>query len=246
MKIINRAQLWPVLRDLLFPESCLACNAGLKGQRPVSFCRTCQDDVRLLREPFCTICGKPFEDSAGGNHRCAYCLKNSWFFTCARAIVYYQGPIVEALKMFKYHGKMCGLETFETLKDLYYQFHPYPEADIILPVPLYPKRLRKRGFNQALVLGRKLFKKEKRIIDPHILERHQWRAPQTGLSGKERRKNVKNAFRVKSAEKIYNKKILLLDDVFTTGATANECARILLKNGASEVEVFTFARVVGR
>jgi len=128
----------------------------------------------------------------------------------------------------------------------YYLHHPLPEPDLILPVPLHPKRLRARGFNQALVLCRKFFPKSKKRIDPHVLERHQWTRPQTGLNGKDRRRNVKNVFRVKKAEKIKNKKILLVDDVFTTGATVNECARILLKSKAVDVEVFTFARSTDR
>ena len=139
---------------------------------------------------------------------------------------------------------MYGLETFAALARQYYLHQSMPEPDLILPVPLHPKRLRARGFNQALVLGRKLFPKNKKRIDPHVLERHQWTVPQTGLKRTERRRNVKNAFRIKNPEKIKNKKILLIDDVFTTGATVNECARILLKNKAADVEVFTFARAV--
>ncbi len=154
--------------------------------------------------------------------------------------------MAEAVKVFKYNGKMHGLETFAALTRQYYLHHPPPEPDFILPVPLHPKRLRERGFNQALVLGRKLFSKSKEKIDPHILDRHQWNRPQTGLKGAERRRNVKNVFRVKKPEKVKNKKILLVDDVFTTGATVNECARILLKNKAAGVEVFTFARATDR
>jgi ComF family protein len=107
-------------------------------------------------------------------------------------------------------------------------------------------RLRKRGFNQALVLSRKLFPQYRKIIDPYTLIRHKRTTSQTGLNGKERRRNVKNAFKVKRPDNILNKKILLVDDVFTTGATVNECARTLLKNGAAEVEVFTFSRVADR
>jgi ComF family protein len=166
--------------------------------------------------------------------------------TQARAVVCYQAPVAEAVRIFKYNGKMHGLETFAALTRQYYLHHPLPEPEFILPVPLHPKRLRKRGFNQALVLCRKLFPKIKERIDSHVLERHQWTLPQTGLNGAERRRNVKNAFRIKNPEKIKNKKILLVDDVFTTGSTVNECARILLKNKAADVEVFTFARATDR
>ena len=232
--------------DTFFPVACLSCGIGLQGGRNISFCQACLQDVRLILAPYCTTCGKPFNAAAGENHLCGYCLKHGWHFSRARAVVYYHAPVAEAVKVFKYNGKMHGLETFEALTRQYYQHHPLPAPDLILPVPLHPKRLRKRGFNQALVLGRKLFSKSKERIDPHVLERHQWTCAQTGLSGAERRRNVKNVFRIKNPEKVKNKKILLVDDVFTTGATVNERARILLQNKAKDVEVFTFARATDR
>ena len=241
-----RSELWLSFRDILFPERCLACGTGLKVRQGISYCPSCFKDVRLIQEPFCTVCGRPFDKSAGKGHLCSDCLKNRWHFTRARAAVYYQEPIAGAVKVFKYSGKMYGLETFAALAHQYYLQCPLPEPDLILPVPLHPKRLRRRGFNQALVLGRKLFPESKKRIDPYILERHQWTSVQTGLNGLERRRNVKNAFRIKNPEKIKNKKILLVDDVFTTGATVNECSRILLKNKAADVEIFTFARAIDR
>ena len=246
MSNIFRTELWAVLRDILFPERCLGCGVFLSGEQAIAFCHICIEDVRLIQEPFCTLCGMPFDKSAGESHLCGYCLKRKWYFIHARAVVYYQGPVTEAVKVFKYNGKMYGLETFAALTRQYYLNHPFPEPDLILPVPLHPKRLRERGFNQALVLCRKIFPKSKKRIYPHALERYQWTRPQTGLSGKDRRRNVKNVFRVKKPEIIKNKRILLVDDVFTTGATVNECARILLKSRAADVEVFTFARATGR
>jgi len=243
----SHSGLLEAFSDLLFPKRCLGCGDGLHRQHwCVSFCPECWQNVHFVRAPYCTVCGKPFTKSAGTSHLCSHCLNHGWHFVRARGIVNYHGPIAAAVRLFKYGGKMYCLETFTALMQEYRQNHLLPEADLILPVPLHPKRLRQRGFNQALVLSRKLFPGYKKIIDPFVLERHQWTKPQTGLSGVERRGNVRNAFRVKNPGKIYKKKILLVDDVFTTGATANECARILRKNKASEVEVFTFARVPDR
>jgi len=137
---------------------------------------------------------------------------------------------------------MHGLATFAALAQKYLQRQPLEQPDLIVPVPLHVKRLRQRGFNQALILSRKFFPQDRRIIDPHVLERHHWVRPQTGLRGSERRRNVKNAFRVCSPEKVKHRKVLLVDDVFTTGATVNECARVLVKSEAAWVDVFTFAR----
>lgn len=233
-------------KDILFPLSCLACGTGLRGRAEISYCASCLQDVRLLREPFCTKCGKPFKQAAGENHLCSYCLKNVWYFEQARAVVCYQPPVTEALKIFKYKGKMHGLATFAALAQQYFQHQPLPQPDLLVPVPLHVKRLRQRGFNQALILCRKIFPAWKEKIAPQVLGRDFWTQPQTGLSGEERCRNVKNAFMVHMPEKIKNKKILLVDDVFTTGATVNECARVLVKNQAARVDVFTFARAVDR
>jgi len=201
-------------------------------------------DVRLIHEPICTVCGRPFDKAYGENHLCGSCLRRGWYFKRARAVVRYQGSIAEAVRSFKYNGRMHGITTFAALTQEYFLHQPRPQPDLILPVPLHPRRLRRRGFNQALLLGRRLFPQDRDKIDPHILERQTPTLPQTGLSASERRRNVRNAFRLRHPAKIRNKKILLVDDVFTTGATVNECARVLLKNKADEIEVFTFARAV--
>lgn len=244
MNKIFRTELWAPLIDILFPERCLACSTGLRGRQGIAYCATCLQDVRLLQEPFCSKCGKPFEQATGESHLCGYCLKNGWYFKQARAVVRYQPPVTEAVKMFKYNGRMHALATFAALSQQYFQHQPLEEPDLIVPVPLHAKRLRQRGFNQALILCRKTFPAWRDKIDPHILERNFWTQPQTGLTGAERRRNVRNAFMVRRPEKIKNKKILLVDDVFTTGATVNECSRILVKSQAAEVAVFTFARAI--
>lgn len=244
MSNIFRTEIWSGLRDILFPMSCLACGAVLKGGCVIAYCCTCLQNVRFIQEPFCRTCGMPFVKCAGASHLCGTCLGQRWHFARARAIVEYGAQIAEPLKEFKYNGKMHALATFNSLAHIYYQYHCLPAPDLVLPVPLHPRRLRQRGFNQALVLSRKLFPAWKKIIDPFVLERHRWTRPQAGLKGEERRNNVKNVFRVKNTARTRDKKILLVDDVFTTGATVNECSRVLLESGATEVEVFTFARSI--
>ena len=231
-------------RDILFPLSCLGCSAVLQERQKISYCTTCLEDVRLLREPFCTTCGKPFDQAAGESHLCSYCLVNGRHFKQARAVVRYQPPVTEAVKMFKYRGKMHGLATFAALAQQYFVHQPLEQPDLLVPVPLHIKRLRQRGFNQALILCREIFPAYRDRVDPHVLERRFGTKPQTGLSAAERSRNVRNAFTVRRPEKIKNKKILLVDDVYTTGATVNECARVLNKSQAAEVHVFTFARTI--
>lgn len=244
MTTIFKAELFQDFLDILFPMSCLGCGANLQSRQEIAFCSACLPEVRLLQEPLCTVCGKPFGSAAGENHHCSDCLGKNWHFRQARAVVRYQPPVTEAVRMFKYRAGMYGLASFAALGQQYFACQPLEEFDLIVPVPLHIKRLRQRGFNQALVLCRKLFPRDRKKIDPHILERHHWVRPQAGLSGKERRRNVRNAFRVSLSERLKHKKVLLVDDVFTTGATVDECARVLCGSEAAAVDVFTFARVV--
>ncbi len=142
----------------------------------------------------------------------------------------------------KYSGNMTGLETFQHLSRQSPVLDDLNIPDLILPVPLHIKRLRQRGFNQALLLARKIFPEDKEKIQFDILLRQADTPTQTGLSGKERRKNLKNAFIIKRPSEITGKNILILDDVFTTGSTCNECAQALKKAGAAKVEILTVCR----
>lgn len=112
-----------------------------------------------------------------------------------------------------------------------------------MPVPLHVTRLRERGFNQAHLLARAFFPQQTNRIEATLLERTKKTEPQTRMSGAERRKNLKNAFRVNKPAMVFGKTVVLVDDVFTTGTTVNECARTLLRGGAKEVQVLTLARV---
>jgi ComF family protein len=241
---ILRTQIWPAFLDIIFPECCLGCGVLLAGRQYLAFCHTCVVDVQYLKPPLCLCCGKPFNKAAGENHYCGQCLARPFYFKQARAAVKYQEPIAKAVRQFKYGNKMSGVSTFANLMHKYSQFYQLLQMDTIIPVPLHKKRLQQRGFNQALVLARKFFPDKRRMIEPLAIERFVPTIPQTGLSRTARQQNVKNAFQVRQPEKIADKKILLIDDVFTTGATVNECARILLGNGAREVHVLTLARAI--
>jgi ComF family protein len=229
--------------DLLFPPACLACDTRLSGSRGPLFCPACMDDLHLIRQPLCPSCGRSYPAVAGGNHLCSRCLKKPWHFEAARAVLLYTETVSRAVQSFKYGGSTVGLKSFRMLHNALPGHEDWAAADLILPVPLHVKRLRQRGFNQALRLARALFPDQKSKIDPFLLERSRWTVPQTGLSGAERRRNLKQAFRVRQPERLQGKEILLVDDIFTTGSTVNECARVLLRGGARRVRVLTLARV---
>lgn len=232
------------LADICFPPRCLICDLRLAPGTEILFCQACVGQIRLIGEPFCPCCGMPFRYAAGGNHLCAECLAGKWHFTYARAVMEYSYPATEAILAFKFQGKTSGLATFRRLSVTTGVLAGFAEPDLILPVPLHVKRLQERGFNQSILLARKFYPEDTVKIKPNLLERHKPTPPQTRLNGKARRQNVRGAFRVKNKEQVKGKRVLLVDDVFTTGATVDECARILARAGAKEVQVLTLARVV--
>jgi ComF family protein len=156
--------------------------------------------------------------------------------------VAYQGPVADAIQRFKYRKDFLLTASLAWLADR----HPWEQEsfDIVIPVPLHLKRLRERGFNQALVLSRSCRELSSGKIRPWALRRVRPTAYQIHLTPAERLKNVSGAFLVNRPREIRGREIMLIDDVYTTGATANECARMLKKAGAGRVSVFTLARVV--
>lgn len=244
MGITYKSGLWTALLDILFPACCLGCGGGLAGRQPLAFCQDCIAQVCLINAPCCTCCGKPFDKAAGASHYCSRCLAKPYHYNQARAVVKYLPPVARAVQDFKYRYRTAGLSTFANLLNIHLQHSPLPEVDVIVPVPLHKKRLQQRGFNQALVLARKFFPQDLKKIAPLALERRAYTQPQTGLNRAARNRNVKNAFAVRQPDSVCNKKVLLVDDVYTTGATVNECARILIRNRALQVNVLTLARAV--
>ncbi len=159
-----------------------------------------------------------------------------------RSLFAYEEIIAGLIHNLKYAGDMNGLDTIEWICAQSALLQDFDSPDIILPVPLHKKRLQQRGFNQSLILAQKLFPNDKKKIRVDLLARKANTQNQTGLSGTERRKNLKNAFSVRNPYKIAGQKAVLIDDVFTTGSTANECAKALKATGAKRVDVLTVCR----
>lgn len=226
--------------DLLFPPSCSYCK-GMAGGNNSSLCVECFSQLRFIKAPYCSCCGRPFF-SGNDNHLCGACLQSSWNFDKARSIFVYEKISAGLVRELKYSGDMTGLETFQYLSRQSPVLDDLDVPDFILPVPLHIKRLRQRGFNQALLLAKELFPEEKEKIKYDILLRQRYTSTQTGLSGKERRENLKDAFIVKESSEISGRSILILDDVFTTGATVDECAKALKAAGCNRVEILTICR----
>lgn len=180
-----------------------------------------------------------FLAGTGKDRLCGLCRQGRWQFCRARSLLVYENIGAEMIQALKYSRLTAGKATFSRLWAEKGPWHDLTEPDLVIAVPLHVSRLRQRGFNQALWLARLLFGRFQ--IKTDILHRVNATRPQTGLSGGQRRKNLKGAFMVNSFPWT-GAKVLLVDDVYTTGTTANECARVLRRAGAGGVEVFTLAR----
>jgi ComF family protein len=230
--------------DLVFPPLCIGCRAPV-GE-PGAFCATCWQAIAFLEGPMCDCCGVPFEFDTGGATQCAGCLARPPAYDKARAVMRYdehsRGPIL-ALK----HGDRLDLTPGFTrwldrggraLLD---------ETDVILPVPLHAARLWTRRYNQAAELARALARLCGKSVELLALTRARATPSQGAMrSAKARRRNMLGAFRVSPRHKsaIAGRNVLLIDDVLTTGATVDACARALKRAGAGKVFVLALARVV--
>lgn len=177
---------------------------------------------------------------------CGECRKKKRYFTKAIAVGVYEGTLSEAIHIFKYQKKQAMAKHLNAVvTDALLQ--KLADTDIIIPVPLHKRRLNERGFNQSLLIAHYLSKRLCIPLSIDGLQRVRWTRPQIELSKDERLKNVRGAFAIGTGLKpdtiLKNKTVVLVDDVYTTGATVNECAKVLKKAGANEVVVFTIARV---
>jgi ComF family protein len=231
--------------DILFPPLCHVCKSFIPEAGALHLCSDCREKIVPVSSPLCTVCGIPFNTENGIDHVCGSCSVNPKPFVSARSAVCFLGPAQELIHRLKY-GKKTHLARplgFLTAGPLA-PFAAETGVELIVPVPLHPRRLRERGFNQALLFAQILSKTFDVPLARNNLRRIRWTEPQINLSGDDRIKNVRGAFSVKNPERFKGKTILLVDDVYTTGSTAAECAKVLKLNGAGPVHVATVARAV--
>ena len=241
---VRKFQNWfgAVLR-LVYPEICQLCKSEHASAREGLVCRKCWSRVRFIRPPFCERCGLPFEGDLTTAFVCTNCHDLQLHFTSARSAVVAKTVVLEAIHQFKYN-RALWFEPF--LADLLVRAAApalqRERWDFIVPVPLHPLKLREREFNQAAVLAAHLSRATHIPLAENFLHRVHATATQTLLSREKRAANMKNAFAVWRGVTLTGKRIVLVDDVFTTGATTNMCAQALRLAGAGEVCVWTVAR----
>lgn len=247
MKMISltKIQNWlqPLLNKVLgflFPPLCLSCSkhVGEWGQ----FCNTCWGNLVFIQPPFCKQCGTPFDFEIEDNILCGKCIQTKPHYDCVRSIFLYNDISKKIILNLKYHDSThLALYMAKYMEKNVHDL--FLNADIIAPVPLHWRRLLKRKFNQSsLILQHLDIPSGKKCHD--LLYRKKNTPIQGNMNEKNRIENVKSAFRVddKYSKTIKGKIVLLIDDVFTTGATINECAKTLKKKGAGEVWCVSFAK----
>ena len=231
------------LADFFLPPLCLGCRRHVSAHD--ALCGECWSRVDFIVEPYCDVLGIPLSYSAGERIVSAAALANPPVYDRARAVAHYDGVMRDLVHSLKYGDRHEGVKLMSRWLD-----HAGAvllcDADVIIPVPLARTRLWSRRFNQAALLAQKLAVARNIPANLFALERTRRTMSQVGLSADQRKRNVAGAFKVPLSQrpKIENRNILLVDDVVTTGATANACARALKKAGAARVDVLALARVV--
>lgn len=234
--------LWKAALDAILPPRCAATGEIVDAQGMLS--PGFWPELQFIESPFCKTCGLPFSFNIANDALCAACMEHEPVFDQSRSAVTYNDASRKLVLAFKYGDRLHSVDTFvpwmlragQSLID---------QTDIIVPVPLHARRLRERRFNQSALLAQAIAAKSGKKHIPDALLRIRQTPPQNGLNAKERNKNVQGAFTVNGdhTSALHDRNILLIDDVFTTGATLNECARILKQAKAATVNVLTIARV---
>ncbi len=245
MMTCDRHGIASSVADLVFPPACIVCGRLLRSIAPSPFCGECFTNIAFIAAPICDICGIPFDREGEGTHHCGACIIDPPPYSRARAVGVYKGALLEAIHLFKYRkdaGMGMGKQLGAFMAAWAYDSLSPADYDAVIPIPLHHNRLKERGFNQSAILAREIARMFSLPLDLSTLWRKEDRPPQVGLGRQQRRKNTRGVFEVKRGKDIYRKRLLLVDDVFTTGSTAGECARLLRRHGALEVAVLTLAR----
>ncbi|MCI0351659.1 MAG: ComF family protein [Acidobacteriales bacterium] len=235
------------LSAVILPATCKLCQTQVEDLRLGVVCQSCWDSLKVIEAPWCGVCGYAFPSKAIDPNQalCGACRRGLYRFDVARAYGPFQDSLREIIHHLKYGRHPSLARPLAVRLTSVYEAHRHSlQADWLIPVPLHPARERERGFNQAVEISRHFSRLAGVPLAWRWLLRTRPTQVQAGLTRRERRSNVNGAFDVSKGAEIQGKTLLVIDDVFTTGATLNECARILKQRGAAKVAVLSVARVI--
>jgi ComF family protein len=249
-------QIVESLFTVLFPSDCRICGVPLIRVSRLPVCQECLDAMPAIAGGVCTVCGERLFSSfaiadATGESRCGLCRRIEPPFARAMAYGSYEGGLRELIHLLKYNSvrpaaNVLGRMLAEAVVALDPEFPAEPV--VLVPVPLHRSKLRQRGFNQAELIARAAMKiapvRRRLRWCAGVLERKRETASQIGLTSHQRRENLRGAFGVAQPELVKGHEVLVVDDIYTTGATVSECARVLRRAGATKVWVATVARTL--
>jgi ComF family protein len=237
--------LYDAALALVYPQACAVCGGSVESRHDGVACAACWNATRLFADDdtLCWKCGAftpaRVRDDRRRSIRCGQCDEDS--FTAARACGFYEGALRASVLELKREPHVAA--RLARLMFSAQQREPINSADLIIPVPLHPSRERERGFNQAALLARELSRQSKLPLDEHsVVRRIHTERHRAGMDARARHESVANAFAIRHPDAIKGQRVLLIDDVFTTGATVSACAAVLRDAGAEEVFVLTVAR----
>jgi ComF family protein len=230
------------LLDMLYPRKCIGCGR-LSPETFRYICWDCWSDSAPVEPPFCNLCGDPVAGSIEHDFICYACTAEKPAFDAARSAVRYDGVVGEALRQLKYEKALwLAPDMAELLLNCLQAEYTGMGFDLVVPVPLYHVRRRERSYNQSAVLSHELTKRLGCRMSSRVLRRIRPTATQTNLTAANRLSNVLDAFQHGREKVLTGRHVLLVDDVMTTGATVNTCAKALKSGGADTVHVLTVAR----
>lgn len=238
------------LTSVLFPAPCRICGTVLTRAGMLPICEACFQSFQPMRSPMCVCCGRPFVSEAtldAEAPKCFVCRREVYAFEYARSFGAYTDEMVRAVSLLKYE-KLTRLGQWfaERLHQIIDADPVLRPVDVVVPVPLHPSRLHERGYNQAELIAKPLARKLRLPLRPYLLVRTKPRPPRLLLSRRERWLTVRGAYEMRKGARVDNLRVLLVDDVFTTGATLDACARALKKAGAKSVIGLTVARAISQ
>ncbi len=245
---------YETILGFIYPENCRQCDVRIdlsearfrkKELKNTLFCTDCWEEVIPLSSLACPVCAAPYKSPAAlshsPSHLCGDCREDLPSFSRAITPYPYEGPLAKAIQLLKYK-KQTGLA--KNLADLLVDKLAQLRIDLVLAIPIHYSKLRRREFNQSLLLANAISKRLKWPLKVDVIFRNRETNPQVSLSKKDRKKNVHRIFSIRHPEFISGRRILLVDDVYTTGATLKEGAKSLIKAGAKEVVVTAPTRMI--